>query len=224
MESNDDANTVRGCFLLRNASESTVSTALCGGTVKSYKKGSTIYEPDDYRRELGLILNGEIEVTKTPRTGGKFVMKSLTQGEVFGAAAVFNDSPKYVTRLTAMTDCRIIFFSQELLGSLMREDFKVAENYIAFLSGRIQFLNSKINGLLISDTDTAVRSWLSQSMEQEDGRYFVRLRVSISELAAMLHMGRASLYRAFDELEALGAISRRGKLIEILKPEEINAE
>ncbi|MGM9521236.1 MAG: Crp/Fnr family transcriptional regulator [Oscillospiraceae bacterium] len=221
--SEEDMGLISGCFLFngmdRRFIRHAVSDERC--TLESYPKGDIIYDITEYRRNIGLILEGGVEAVKIPPSGGRFVMRSLAEGSVFGAAAMFNDNERYVTRLTASSACRVLFFPQEQLLELMQEEFSVAENYIAFLSDRIHFLNGKISGLLISGTESTLRHWLAQNSHIEDGKIIVKLDVSISDLASMLHMGRASLYRSFDELEREGFIKKEGRRIEILCPEKL---
>ena len=52
------------------------------------------------------------------------------------------------------------------------------------------------------------------------GEHF-RLQVSLTELAQMLDMGRSSLYRSFEELEAEGVLARNGREITILSNKEM---
>jgi len=57
------------------------------------------------------------------------------------------------------------------------------------------------------------------SENQIDG--IVSTEVSISDIAVMLNMGRASLYRAFDKFESENIISRDGRTIRITNLEKL---
>ena len=218
-----DMELVEGCFLFSGLQEKVILRTLedAGCLMESYRRGDVIYDENHYRRNIGIILEGTVEVRKESPDGGRYVMNTLGNGGVFGVAAMFNDRDCYVTSLVACGVCRVVFLDQQLLVRLMREDFRAAENYIEFLSGRICFLNEKIGGLLISGTDSTLRHWLVRNLREEDGRYFVKLNVSISALASMLHMGRASLYRSLCELEREGLIKKEGRCIEIFRPENL---
>ena len=218
-----DMELVEGCFLFDGLEEAVILRTLGdkGCLMESYRRGDVIYDESHYRRNIGMILEGTVEVRKGSPDGGRYVMNTLSDGGVFGVAAMFNDRDCYVTSLVARDACRVVFLDQPLLERLMREDFRAAENYIEFLSGRICFLNEKISGLLISGTDSTLRHWLARNLREEDGRYYVKLDVSISALASMLHMGRASLYRSLCELEREGLIKKDGRCIEILRPENL---
>lgn len=50
----------------------------------------------------------------------------------------------------------------------MREDFRIAENYIRFLSGRIRFLNERIAGFTEDSAERRVADYFFQH-RREDG-------------------------------------------------------
>ncbi len=210
---------LRGSFLFKDALEATMERAVERVQVREYPKGALVYDEEDYERELGLVLTGRLEVTKN----GNYVMNNLEPGSVFGAAALFGVDEEYVTRLAASEAARIAFFTQELLMELMREDFHIAENYIAFLTGRIRFLNGKIGELVQNGSAGALRHWLSQNIHKEGERCWTQIP-SYTKLASMLHMSRSSLYRAIDLLEGEGLIEKNGKRIEIPNPEALEIE
>ena len=99
----------------------------------------------------------------------------------------------------------------------MREDSTVSFNYIRFLSGRVRFLNEKIDGLVSQNAPASLGNYLALNAEPSGGKLIVRPTGSISALAEQLNISRASLYRAFDTLERGGLIKRNGREIEIVK-------
>ncbi|MBR0142575.1 MAG: Crp/Fnr family transcriptional regulator [Clostridia bacterium] len=217
----DEKELVRSSFLFRNAKDETVSGALSDplARVGSYEKGETVFDSAHFARAVGLVLSGRIRVSggSAPR----YRMRTLSKGDPFGAAAVFSPEEDYATRLTAETRCRVLFLPQALLARLLVEDPAVAENYIVFLSERVRFLNEKIRSLTTPSTGGTLRNYLLKNARREEEGYVLRLAVSYSALADTLNMGRASLYRALDEMEENGLIRREGKRILIPDPEAL---
>ena len=198
----------------RQLVESALSDPLCEKII--YKKGDIIYRETDFRRSLGLILEGRVEVSKGKGPGRKYIMNTIAAPGLFGAAAIFSGEDTYVTKIIAMAPCRILFFPQELIEKLICSDYRIAKNYIVFLSGRIQFLNKKIQSLVTTCTTQSVARYLVSAMEERGGRYEVSKIKSYSSLAKMLNIGRASLYRSLDFFTENGLIQRQGKTIVIL--------
>jgi CRP-like cAMP-binding protein len=160
------------------------------------------------------VLSGSIAVTKP--NGSRYAMASLGRGSLFGSANLFDNDSDVVTVLTALTDCRVVFFPRELLETLMREVNDIALNYIRFLTSRVRFLNEKIQGLVSVNAEAALKHYLIHNAETFGDKRIVRLRGSISSLAEKLNIGRASLYRAFEALRRSGSITKNGREIEII--------
>lgn len=203
-------------FLFRGADARAVGRALSDDacTCESVERGQVIYTPSDFRRSLGILLSGSVQVTK-----GDLIVNVLRAGEVFGAAALFNRCEGYVTTLTARSACRVVFFPQELVQRLIRSDAGVSLAYITYLSGRIHFLNGKIEGLIAGSARQKLGQYLLRAMDEQG-----RVCTSATEMARRLNLGRASLYRAFEALEGQGAICRQGKVITVLDTEKLHEE
>ena len=77
-------------------------------------KGGVIYAPHAFRRCLGVVLEGRVQVNK-----GALIMSVLEPGDLFGAAALFNDRADYATTLTARAPCRVLLLPQALVEELM---------------------------------------------------------------------------------------------------------
>lgn len=171
------------------------------------ERGTVIYDPHRFRRCLGLILRGRVQVSKED-----LILSVLGRGEFFGAAALFNDREDYVTTLTARADCDLLLFPQELVEELLERCPAAARSYIGYLSGRIRFLNEKIEGLIAGSAERKLAQYLLGRARGET----VELDGPATGLARQLHVSRASLYRAFDALEAAGAAEKRGRTVYIL--------
>ena len=76
---------------------------------------------------------------------------------------------------------------------------------MAFLTGRLESISCL----------SASEKLLNHLQQNSQGQQ-VRLPYSMSALASVLGMGRASLYRAFEELEKEGKLKRSGKEIQLL--------
>jgi len=209
-----DKTMLNSCFLLQGLSTEVVERTLvdprCRGL--SYTKDQVIYDPERFQRALGLILSGKVEAAQHT-ADRELILRLLEPGNVFGAAALFAESPNYPSRLTALTKTRVLFFDETLLRDLMTEAPVLAENYIRFLTGRVHFLNRRIQSLIAGNTEALLANFLQGGTED---RETIHLDTSLSGLARRLGISRASLYRAFDTLEHRGLIKKSGKTITIL--------
>lgn len=174
-----------------------------------YERGARIYGTHTFQHSLGLVLSGTVLVQSPKEQGRPLVMNRLSAGDVFGAAALFDEAQAdYVTDLTALTPVCVRFITQEQMTALFEAFPLTAQNYITFLSGRVRFLNRKLTAL----TDGSSVSRLYHhflSHQNEDGT--VILPRSMTELSRTLNMGRSSLYRSLDTLLQQGIVVRDGK-------------
>ena len=203
-----------GFFLFQGLPSDLVAWTLadprCHGAI--YSRGQVIYDPIHFDRALGLVLSGKVEASQHI-SDRSLTLRLHQSGDVFGVAALFVEKPDYPARLTARSTTRALFFEEALLRELMVKDARAAENYIAFLTGRIGFLNQRIQSLISGSAEALLAGFLLSAAQ---GERTVTLDTSISVLARRLNISRASLYRAFDALEQRGFLQKSGKTILIL--------
>ena len=77
-----------------------------------------------------------------------------------------------------------------------------------FLSRKIIYLNKKLATLTAGNAEKKLASYICE--HQIDGVFTTD---SLSELANILQMGRASLYRALDSMTENGIIVKKGKTL-----------
>ncbi len=158
---------------------------------------------------LFLILSGSVLVFRKGN-GLPVLLQRLEKGKVFGAASLFSEENEAVTILRAESDASAFFLPIGLITELVREDSAFALSYITFLSGKIRFLNRRMSELS------------APSVTQKLAAFLTREENSIAQtkvkLASALGVGRASLYRALDELTEMGLISVDGRSVTVIDP------
>ena len=179
-------------------------------TAAEYEKNEVFYDKTNFYRSLGIVLEGRLRVTKENADKRPIVMSTLQRGAMFGAAALFNSEPEYATKITAIERSRVLFLPQRLIKRMIEREPDIAENYIRYLSERILFLNRKIYFLTAGTAEQRLAGFLLDNLAVGE---FSEMPMTMHRLADALNMSRASLYRAFDELTASGAVSKQGKLV-----------
>lgn len=220
----EEIDLVSKAFLFTGIKQADVERAIVDSRCERvrFERDSVIYSRYDFLRSLGVVLSGAIRVSKDTDDGHRIIISTLETGSLFGAAALFNEYEQYVTVLEAIEECTVLFFTQELIEQLMRRDFRIAKNYICYLSGRIHFLNDKISGLTAGSAERKLARYLMDNATPgKNGKLEVRLSRGLTELAKSLNIGRASLYRALDSLTASGTIEKEGKTIRLLESDTL---
>ena len=173
-----------------------------------FKSGEVIYSADKVRQAVGIILSGKA-VAKNGDDNG-VIVRCLSKGDCFGVAAVFayNDKP-YVSVITSKTDCTVLFMPESVITRAINQYKPFAVNYIGFLTGRIQYLNRLVSAYSSPNDETKLARFVAAYVDGED----VPFDLNMTSLSKSLGIGRASLYRALDSLEANGVIKRDSKRI-----------
>lgn len=199
--------------MFRRTAPELLTETLAASSEIRVERGQTAYDRSRFSRCLGILLEGELQVKKE-----SLLISTLRQGDVFGAAALFNEEEDYPTVLTAKSECRLLLIPQEEIRRLLGASREFAEDYVSYLSGRIRFLSARL------DTVSADRG------ENKLARYLLSadygvgvVTQSATQLCQRIGVGRATLYRAFELLEQEGAIRREGKTTYILDRQKLNA-
>lgn len=186
-----------------------------GAALCSFARGAAVCLPGERSGSLGMLLTGSAQVSKGT-DGHQVLMSTLQRGDLFGAVTLYGTNDYYLTRITARTPCAALFLDKALVDAMLQQSPQAARQYIAYLSDRIYFLNSKIDAFTGGTAETRLAAYLLANRCQEDGGAFVRLETSMNQLTRSLDIARASLYRAMERLEEAGAIRRDGRVIAIL--------
>lgn len=176
------------------------------GKAISYSKNDIVFSKETYSPVICIIIKGEARVSK-----GETVISHLKDGEIFGAAFLYNQNYEFENTVTALTPLKVVIIGKDGIDKLIQSDNSIAFNYITYLSERIGFLNSKIEGYTKPSAEEKLLLYLQKNSDNVDGK--CEISVSMTELSRVLHISRASLYRVIEALEQQGKICRDGKKI-----------
>lgn len=207
---------LKSCALFRGLDHDRITRCLekCGARELPFSHGDEIRTQTDGMQCFGILLSGSLTVyaageALTP-------LNRLKAGSVFGVSALFG-SPGANTRICAESAGEVLLIGEDPAEALW-EDKTIRKNLISFLTNRICFLNRKIASFTAKGAEGKLARHLSQCADP-GGICTVE---SYSLLAKELHLGRASLYRAMEKLEADGFIRREKKAIYLLSPESFS--
>lgn len=198
--------------LFRASLPNTVKYAADNCKICEKQKGERF---DTENSSLFIILNGSASVYGVSKTQ-PVILNTLKIGRVFGMASLFGEKCAS-TSIIAKDNCTYAVISQACIEEMLKNDIGFTKNYICFLSDKIRFLNKKIAFFTSGSTEKKLAGYLL-SLPIEDNT--VKIEMNMTKLAQNLDIGRASLYRAFDALEANCFITRENNIIRISSPEE----
>ena len=204
---NSALNFLKQTRIFKDADEKILTSVLnTYGKSVSYAKNDIVFSRETYSPVLCLIIKGEARVSK-----GETVISHLKDGEIFGAAFLYNQSYEFENTVTALTPLKVVIIEKDGVDELIKCDSSVSFNYISYLSERIGFLNSKIEGYTKPNAEEKLMLYLKKNADINNGK--CEISVSMTELSHVLQISRASLYRVIETLENQGKICRDGKKI-----------
>lgn len=175
-----------------------------------FNKGEQIYK----NGMLGIIKDGCATIKRHNDIGAAITIRTISQGELFGAASVFGCWKDGMSSIITDMTCEILYLTEDKFCEMLKQYPKISLNYIAYLSDRIRFLNRKLDAFTAKSTEERLYEYL---LSQSDINGNVVLDFGMAELARRLQVGRTSIYRDIDSLESKELISRCGHSFKIFK-------
>ena len=178
---------------------------------KDFASDAEIISPDIEDNPIGIMISGRASIVSADGSR-RVLLRTISHGAVFGISTLYAKDSGFPTKITAKRPSRILFIRPDALRSLIENDRGAMTGYMTFLS-------NKIIAFTAGSAERRLSLFLADN--EIDGVYSAD--ISATALSDMLDIGRASLYRAFDRLEAAGFIERRDKSI-IIKDKQAMLE
>jgi CRP-like cAMP-binding protein len=135
-----------------------------GDSERSFEDGETIFNEGDESREMFIIRDGEVAISK--RIGnGEIVLARRRRGEFFGEMALLESLPRMGTA-RAVGRVRLVVLHSGSFLQKIRRDPAFAFEMLHRLSGRFRQLNEQVIAFLAAlPEDDPARRRLAQLME-----------------------------------------------------------
>lgn len=207
-----------GTFLLAGLTEGEALAALSRTEprIARFLPGEVIVSAGEPFSAIGIVTEGEIAIAR----GGehrKVLHRTLGRGEIFGASSLFGGEGTFPTTVTAPHGATLLLLGEEDVRAMIAAVPRVAENYIRMLTGKIRFLNRRLDTLAGRSAEERVAEYLLNGIGERG-----TLGITKSALASLLGLGRASLYRILDLFEEKGWIKTYRDRIELCDAAALN--
>lgn len=216
------ASIAKNMFLFRDIDINAFENDLhffCHCSVRVFEASEIVQSASVPLGGLAYIYRGSASVL-SDSTENCVLLRNLSQGDVIGASTLYSENRGYSTVIRAAKRCSVFLIPEEQVKQIIAASPIAAENYIRYLTERICFLNRKITAFTAGSAEAKLAVYLLGLPQCPGGG--VTLPCSLSELADMLNMGRASLYRSLDSMTEQGILLREGKKITLLNPNALH--
>ena len=182
--------------------------------VFDYRRGELVFSEECGTKRVGFVLSGECEVRRTRADDTAVILNTLRQNDSFGILSVFSDKD-FPTSIFARKSSAVLFFEKQDVLCITQKYPKASLNLINFLTEKLVFLNRKIATYSEGSVEEKLSSFLLSEYKKRGSHFPLNCKRCSEELG----VGRASVYRAIDNLAREGTISYFEKQIKIICPE-----
>ncbi len=185
-----------------------------------FSAGEVIFPTERTERCLCLLESGSARVFAQSRTPEHAVLlRTMDGGALFGVHCVFSALEQAQSCIVAQKECQVLLIPAAAWERILMSHPPTMQEYVKFLTRRIQFLNQKIRYLTAGGAECRLALYLHSAIPCADEP--TTLPHAANALADLLNLSRASLYRAFTKLSEDGFLERSGHRYILHRREEL---
>jgi CRP/FNR family cyclic AMP-dependent transcriptional regulator len=187
-----------------------------GKHILQFHKDQNVFAQGDVADTIFYIQKGSVKLTVLSEHGKEAVVGILEPGQFFGEGCL-SGHPLRIATTTAMEECVINSITKKAMITLLHEEPKFSELFIAYLLRR----NSRIEEDLIdqlfnsSEKRLARLLFLLAHFGKEGSPQPMNPNISQETLADMIGTTRSRVSFFMNKFRKLGLISYNGKIIEV---------
>lgn len=216
---------LKSCRLFDNLHEGQIAHLLnvLGAKTEHYKKEATIAIEGDVCNQLGIVIDGKIELQNILPSGKVVTLIQFGPGEVFGEALIFSKQTEYPITITTATPCSVLFIDKKEVIFLLTHHPVLLENFLGLLSDKLFFMNKKVKVLSLETIRQKICDFLLKEYKNQK-KLKLNIPYSRKEMAELMSLQRPSLSRELINMRDEGLIDFDKHTIEILDLEGIELE
>jgi len=207
---------LKRCILFKDIKHEDLSNFLnmSNYTIKKYPKGNVVIIEGDSCEELGILLEGLLEVQTLYPSGKLLTLTRLKPVETFGEAILFSKMNKFPVTIETIKDSKIMFIKKEYLINCLTNCHKFMEAFLELLSNKLLTLNKKVKMLSLESIRKKIENFLMEEYKKQ-GSNIIKVPLSRKEMAEHMGIQRPSLSRELIKMRDAGIIDFNREAITI---------
>ncbi len=192
------------------------------GSIRLFKKGSTLLFQGEIPQKALVILDGFVKVYSINSAGEELVVSFFCKGDVIPLPWLFGTTTNTLFYYDAITDVRVLAVSKADFHTQLESDTKYLKSVIEFQNKQYTSLLLRVTGLEQSRAVEKVAFTLYYLMfrygiEKTPGVFFVDMKLSQSVVANLVGITRESTTRNLTLLKKKGIITYQNSKYTIYK-------
>lgn len=215
---------IKKCALFRNINdENFVNLLSClDSNVKTVKENEYIFLAGDKVNQVGIVLEGAVEVMKENLAGNKHIVAFLEPSDMFAEGIVCTISRISPVTVRAREVSKVLCIPYERItkscGNVCSYHISLIQNMMAVLGEKNVNLNYKLELLTLKGMREKIASFLIKEAKNKGASIF-NLLLNRTEMADYLNVSRTSMCRELARMKEEGLIDYYGNSFKILDRE-----
>ena len=180
------------------------------GEIRTYDKDSYIFSAGDQISQIGVVMEGQLQVENIDYWGNAAIINLIGPGEIFGEAYSSPDSEPLPNDIRALTRCRVLFMDMHgILTTCQRAcSFHnlLIQNLYMISTRRNRYMNRKISHMSKRTTREKLLAYLSDEAQRHDSKHFA-IPFDRQQLADYLSVERSAMSAELSRMQRDGLIS-----------------
>lgn len=192
---------------------------------KNYKKNETLINQGSHIKDIGIVLEGEVQVLKYDVYGSKHIISNIHEGGIFAEVLVSSGITESPVEVIALEDCKILSIPYQNIISTCSmacgKHHQLIFNLLTIFSRKSLKLNEKISYLTCKTTREKIIMYLLNNMNSED-QTRVKIPYNRNQLSEFLSVNRSVLSRELSKMKEEGIIDFKKNEFKILDKDKMH--
>ena len=180
-----------------------------GYRVEQYKKGSFISMEGDHLQNIGVILEGQVDMIKEDYWGNKTILMRMQNPSIFGETFICGTTTIATVSFLASADTTVLFLPfkrvMHTCSNACAFHHRLIENMVQLIADKNLELMRKTEVVTKKTLREKILAYLSQQAQQAGSEYF-EIPLGRVELAEYLCADRSALTRELNAMKAEGLL------------------
>ncbi len=207
------------CELFAALPEAALGAIAARSVMRSARRGERVWEHGTSSLHLGVVASGRFKCWSPGHDARQWVSNVVRPGGVCGLAPCV-DGGLYTCNVEPLERSKIVLVPSSALRAAMEREPAFARRVAAALAHEVRRLLSVCEDVTLR---TPLQRLAHLIETEAAGSAVVELRETQTQIASQLGTVREVVGRGFRRLETSGVVSRDGRSVRILQPQELDA-
>lgn len=189
--------------------------------ISNYSKDDIIFQEDQNCDNLGLILDGNVEIQKIDSNGKVLAVATFNKSDIFGELLIFSDHNKFPMTIVSKSNSTILHIAKDSVVKLCQSETNFLYAYLKLVSNKAFILNQKLKEVTLKTIRQQIIEFILQQADEQASDE-IQLKMTKKEWADKIGVQRPSLSRELIKMKEEGLINYEKSTVYILNKHDLS--